>query len=200
MNIRQVLMGQLKAKIFDNSGVTLIELLLTLTISAIVLPVCYGTLLTGYKVYEKISIEGQMRDDADYVSSMIMNSLYDHPFDYIESCNNNSSTCVQLVDNKETAVTSYNKNGFYDIVNDADKTVGITSFNVELAKQGDKDRWLIDHKTLDTESDFTNSQISFICSTTDGSGKCVQGMIHLELTVNDSKFKKTIKLKSQFGF
>ncbi len=201
MNIRQMLMGQLKAKIFDSGGVTLIELLLTLTISAIVLPVCYGTLITGYKVYEKISIEGQMRDDADYVSSMIMNALYEHPFDYIETCETHS-TCLKIVDNKETAVTPYsnNGNGFYDIQKNSDKTSGINRFNIELTEQGDTYKWLIDQKVVETQSDFKNSQISFICSRTDDSDKCVQGLIHLKLILNNSKFNKTIELSSQFGF
>ncbi|MEM5592114.1 hypothetical protein AAHH67_10945 [Niallia circulans] len=70
-------------RIFDEKGITLYELLAAITILAIVLPVIYGVFQSGLSLYNKIQIEGQIRDDADYAVSMMMNSFNSIPFDYV---------------------------------------------------------------------------------------------------------------------
>ena len=72
----------MREKLTSNHGMTLIEVLLTLTITAIISTVIYGTFITGLKLYQKIGIEGQLRDDADYAATMILNEMYDNPPTY----------------------------------------------------------------------------------------------------------------------
>ena len=46
------------------------------------------SLHTGFKLYQKIGIEAQLRDDADYVATMILNEMYNNPPNYITDYKN----------------------------------------------------------------------------------------------------------------
>jgi prepilin-type N-terminal cleavage/methylation domain-containing protein len=199
---------RLKAKTFDEDGFTLIELLLTLAISAILLPVIYGTFLTGYKIYEKVSIEGQLREDADYVSAMLMNSLYSTPFDYVEECKDEDN-CLIFVDNIETAQNPHNPE-----VIDQDKereTDEIKSFKIRLIEKDGRQVWETDSGTIDTPSDFRDSKISFACSNPNQDDfddedtkkeKCTNAIIKLNFLIaheNEDR-NEQLNLQSQFGF
>lgn len=61
----------------NQKGVTLVELLATLTIFSIVMAAIYGAWTFGVKAYNRTAIEGQLRDEADYIMTTIMNELYD---------------------------------------------------------------------------------------------------------------------------
>lgn len=202
------LMGRLKAKTFDEDGFTLIELLLTLAISAILLPVIYGTFLTGYKIYEKVSIEGQLREDADYVSAMLMNSLYSTPFDYVDQCEGEEN-CLVFVDNLETAQNTYQPEV---IDQDKERESGdITSFKIRLIEKDGKQVWETGSGTIDTPSDFRDSEISFACSNPNQDDfddeepkdeKCTNAIIKLNFSIahENEERNEQLNLRSQFGF
>lgn len=57
-------------------GVTLFELLAVLAISGIVLSTVYGVFITGINLYKKIGIESQIKEEADYIVSNVLNELY----------------------------------------------------------------------------------------------------------------------------
>ena len=63
----------------STGGFTLIELLATVTVSSIILAVLYSIFATGITLYQKIQVEAQMRDDADYIATMILNEMYENP-------------------------------------------------------------------------------------------------------------------------
>ncbi|MGF2617271.1 prepilin-type N-terminal cleavage/methylation domain-containing protein [Rossellomorea vietnamensis] len=204
----QKLTERLKAKTSDEEGFTLIELLLTLAISAILLPVIYGTFLTGYKIYEKVSIEGQLREDADYVSAMLMNSLYSTPFDYVDECEDEDN-CLIFVDNIETARNNYNPE-----VIDQDKKrdeEDIDSFKIKLVEKNGKHVWETAAGTIDTPSDFRGSSISFACSNPHQDDfndddtkeeKCTNAIIELDFSIAHENVDRNeqLNLESQFGF
>ncbi|KPL60823.1 hypothetical protein AM506_03540 [Rossellomorea vietnamensis] len=186
-------MGKLKVKIFDNKGITLIELLVTLTISAILLPVTYGALITGYKVYEKVSIDAQLREDADYVSSMVMKHLYSYPFDSIEECAPDQSSCIKFVNDSEKNVSSYSGKSFYDVKNE---DVLHDEQTLELVHIDGKEQWSFNGEILATPSDFSGSTITTSCT----SNPCKDAMIQMTYKVSHPKFNKTLELDSRFGF
>ncbi|MCR8850139.1 prepilin-type N-terminal cleavage/methylation domain-containing protein [Rossellomorea sp. SC111] len=192
-NIARRSMEKLKVKIFDNKGITLIELLVTLTISAILLPVTYGALITGYKVYEKVSIDAQLREDADYVSSMVMKHLYSYPFDSIEECTPDHSGCIKFVNDTEKNVSSYSGKSFYEVKNE---DVLHDEQKLELVNIDGKEQWSFNGEILDTSSDFSGSTISTSCST----NPCKDAMIQMTYKVSHPKFSKTLQLESRFGF
>jgi prepilin-type N-terminal cleavage/methylation domain-containing protein len=189
----RVLMAKLKVKIFDNKGITLIELLITLTISAILLPVTYGALITGYKVYEKVSIDAQLREDADYVSSMVMKHLYSYPFDTIEECIPERSGCIKFVNNTEKNISSSSGKSFYEV---KDEDVLHDEQTLELITIDGKEQWSFDGEILATPSDFSGSTITTSCT----SDPCTDAMIQMTYKVSHPRFNKTLQLESRFGF
>lgn len=188
-------MGRLKVKISDEDGLTLIELLLTIAISAILFPVIYGTFITGYKIYEKVSVEAQLREDADYTSAMIMNSLYSKQFDYIDKCDKDKN-CVRFIDNVETGQNEYNSE-----VIDQDKEKSDESyFEIKLAELNGRQIWTSGNSAIETRSDFKNSEISYKCSEKNRQGECINAIIFLDFQVSHTRHDKQLNLQSQFGF
>jgi prepilin-type N-terminal cleavage/methylation domain-containing protein len=189
-----MLRGRLKAKIYGEGGFTLIELLLTLTISAILFPVIYGTFITGYKIYEKVSIEAQLREDADYVSAMMMKSLYSMPFDFVTECGEDN--CLRFVDSVETAQNQYNP-----AVLDQDKQkTDVQYFEMKLSEVDGRMVWTNGSSVIETPSDFSGSTIRYDCSEKNRDGYCTSAIINLDFTVSHTKHEKQLHLQSQFGF
>lgn len=186
-------------KIFDERGITLYELLATLAITAIVLPVIYGVFSSGIKLYNKIQVEGQLRDDADYTATMIMNTFYSEPFDYVRECGNN---CIELVDSTHTSIEKVKKEDqqnqpFYTIdqekKNISEKVIRLELGEIE--RSGEKiNVFLIDKQPLEVISDFSHSKLSLSCT------ECTEGMISLDFHLDDKRLNKPLELKSQFGF
>ncbi|MBP2240600.1 Tfp pilus assembly protein PilE [Cytobacillus eiseniae] len=184
-------------KIFDERGITLYELLATLVISMIVLPVIYGVFSSGVKLYNKIQVEGQLRDDADYTATMIMNTFYSFPFDYVKECGDSKANCIELVDQTKTAINQVEGKNFYNInqKEELGEEVIIRLELDEVEKNGkSQNAFLIDGKPIDVTSDLNNSELSLSCS------ECEEGMISLKLILDDQRLKKPLELKSQFGF
>jgi Tfp pilus assembly protein PilW len=200
MNIIQKWTERFKAKISDNHGMTLLELLLTITIMMILLPATYGVFVMGYKVYEKINYDSQMREDADYVSTMIMNTLYSVPFDRVQLCNE-GDTCLEIINDQETSVQKYEKENskFYDITTSEKGTPESEKIVLTTSSDGNKKVFHINHHELTTVSGFTNSSIGLICSEQEQNG-CTSGIIKLHFEVRHPKTKDVLTLESQFGF
>jgi prepilin-type N-terminal cleavage/methylation domain-containing protein len=191
---------RLRARISDDSGVTLIELLVTLAISAILLPVVYGAFITGYKVYEKVSIDAQLREDADYVSAIVMNQLYSYPLDEVAECSTASPSCIKFINNTEIGITKApaddgEEKEFYDI-NDQNVLNDSIVFNLE--NTGDKQQWKLGSTIIETSSDFAGSTVSFSCA--DNLNPCSEAIIQIHFEVSHPNFNKTLHLESNFGF
>lgn len=193
-------------KIFDEKGITLIELLATFMILMIVLPVIYGVFSSGLKLYNKIQIEGQLRDDADYAITMIMNTFYSFPFDEVRECGTN---CIELVDNKYTKVEKPNDSkSFYSVKQNQERD-SETIKKIEFVEKVNNGKSLqeieIDGKKVDNISDFSHSTISITCTNKMNSPQlsCADGkdgMVHIDLEFSHDRLEKPFTLKSQFGF
>ncbi|WP_458412334.1 PilW family protein [Schinkia sp. CFF1] len=110
----------------NNQGVTLIELLTALVISALVLGIAYGLLMAGYKTYEKVGIEQGLRDEGDYVVSRIMQTFYDGDISNIKNCDPTPSTLPGT--DKNICINIY-KTVASKIATGSNSKVGIASFN-----------------------------------------------------------------------
>lgn len=207
----------------NNRGLTLIEVLLTLVITAIVSTVIYSTFTTGIKLYQKIGIEGQLRDDADYIATMILNQFYENSPSFVENFENAGVKGVKLVRYKEKTVERYviednikldkiiliylKDNKFYiknlrvDNLKNAD--------NVNDLSEGDEMEISNDSSiltTIDGESSSINLDINS-CRSNKNEAKCNHGTIKLIIAIGDenqnrSSFLKTkpMLLKSSFGY
>ncbi|PLR72800.1 PilW family protein [Bacillus sp. UMB0728] len=191
-------------KIFDNKGFTLYELLAVLAITAIVLPVIYGVFTSGIKLYNKIQVEGQLRDDADYTSTMIMNAFYSYPFDYVKSCGDD---CIELVNSTFTGVDKVENNSseatFYGVYRNK-KNTSETSVRIELTEKATEDGTVrvfeIDGKPLEVESDFKDSKLVYNCASKAAEAACGKGMISLDYSLDNHRLEEALDLHSKFGF
>ena len=191
-------------KIFDERGLTLYELLATLVITMIVLPVIYGVFSSGIKLYNKVQVEGQLRDDADYTVTMIMNTFYSFPFDYVRTCGDN---CIELVDNTYTDLQKENREQqtFYSINQkkkyEEDEETTIELKLGEIDKNGTKMKvFMIDNKPIDVVSDFIHSELTLSCEEYEECEETEAGMISLTFHLDDKRINRPLILKSQFGF
>lgn len=98
-------------KIFRNSnGVTLIELLIAIVITTMVIGIAYGVMITGNKTYQKIAIEGAIRDEADFVIARIMKLFYETEISDIKNCSSAPPNICIEVYNTETYKISTGEN------------------------------------------------------------------------------------------
>lgn len=190
-------------KIFDEKGVTLYELLATMTILAIVLPVIYGVFQTGLSLYNKIQIEGQLRDDADYAVSMMMNAFNSIPFDYVEIDGNNQ---VSLFDSEQTVFeeTEKENSSFYTFEKSAKNITNIRSIEfVEETKNSKTNTSVsINDQVIESMGDFTGSSIQLACSeySNNSTSECLHGLISVTFIIDHARLNKPLTLESQFGF
>lgn len=191
-------------KIFDERGATLYELLAVLVISSIILPIIYGVFSSGYKLYNKIGIEGQLRDDADYTATMIMNTLYSFPFDYVRECG--EKNCIELVNSSSTSLTKQEKEQqtFYSI-NQSAANEEAKVIRIEITdSENDSSRKVlsIDSAEITSSADFSESALEISCSESANKNEeeCAQGMIDLMLKLDHERLEEKLELNSKFGF
>ncbi|KAA9023143.1 PilW family protein [Niallia endozanthoxylica] len=201
----------MKKILSSQRGITLVEVLATLVIMAIVSGGIYSVFTTGLKLYQKTGIEAQLRDDADYVATMILNEMYNRPPNYIAKYETAEAKGIEMVRYKQKTVNHYiveeteekeyrifiyfENEKFY--IEEVDPISEDTIERMELSSDSSR------FTTLNGES----SSISFTPTSLDSNGNGVHGRIELKLIIGDnsenlSSFLKTkpLKLESSFGF
>lgn len=204
----------------DQRGITLIEVLITLVIMSIVSGVVYSVFTTGLKLYQKIGIEAQLRDDADYVATMILNEMYNYPPNYIQKYEDvDGKKGIQLIRYFPKEVNRY-------LIDDVKTDTGEIMIQRQLLIYFKNEEFYIEktesdkignHDTTITKlslesSKFTSkedksSYIDFSCSKPELANKCPHGTINLNIVIGEDKvrFSKLLKidpleLESSFGF
>lgn len=166
----------------NNSGITLLELLIALAISTIILGVAYGVVITGYKTYQKVAIEGAIRDEGDFVISRIMQLFYDTDISDIRNCEsteplteNTPNFCIEIHNTETSKITSGKNNEKVSITSiDELKVAGskITQLKINndnniiienyATKKTDDKRIVIDlSKLIDSET-INSGQFEFV--------------------------------------
>lgn len=192
-------------RIFDEKGITLYELLATITILAIVLPVIYGVFQSGLSLYNKIQIEGQIRDDADYAISMMMNSFNSLPYDYVTI---EGDSKISLYDTEKTVFEKNTKenSSFYTYEKEKITPENAKVRSIEFVDQQLKSETItavsINNQILEGSGDFTGSKIRLSCSKTaqEDKNRCLHGLIYITFVIDQARLKRPLTLESQFGF
>lgn len=197
---------------------TLVELLATFAIASIILIVIYSVFTNGIKVSKKVEAESELRDEGDYVVTMIMNKLAETGVDQIKDCspNNDNASCFELEDNTELKIKKYDqtnsqtKDPFYDVEKGQSPQKTVTTIQLESLKSG-KYVLEINGTPIEIENDLAGSTIGFTCSKQNENNVCTSAIISLNLKLtstsklitsglNKDKDPLTINLESQFGF
>ncbi|WP_449620008.1 type IV pilus modification PilV family protein [Robertmurraya sp. Marseille-Q9965] len=211
----------MKMHLKSESGLTLIEVLITLVIMSIVSGVIYSVFATGLKLYQKIGIEAQLRDDADYVATMILNEMYNNPPNFITNYETSTSKGIELVRFKPKNVDGYLVEDSTEIEQDLLIYFESDHFYVEriqrVTEEGVERIISLEKTQISSESSkFTiidddghqqSSSITYNCTKEGLAGKCEHGRITLDIVIADNNDRlsnllrtKPLLLESSFGF
>ncbi|WP_409301970.1 type II secretion system protein J [Peribacillus sp. SCS-155] len=204
----------MKKLLSSNRGMTLIEVLLTLVIGAIVSGVIYSLFITGLNLYQKIQIEGQLRDDADYIATMILNELYTNDPTSVQPLSGDKQG-IALIRAGTKEVNRY-------LIIDSEQPPAIIKIYFEdnqfIIEHADKEDGKVVLDSL--SSNFTTADVDGVarfteisidpdskCTKKNGTDNCTSGTIHLNLVLEDNKSTrgslirtKPLVLESSFGF
>ncbi len=207
----------MKKFILSERGVTLVELLVTISLISLFGTIMYSVFLTGVNLYQKIEVEGQLRDDADYIATAILNEMYSNSPKSVKAFKDSSTGKEGII---LVRANQKNVDGYLveEDTSQPEKTIKIYF---------DQDKFVIESnsgttqeiKTVDIKSKFTtihnsssNPTKSMITLGSDGqcnagSTECQHGTIQLKLALkgkNDFKNSlinsKPLVLESSFGF
>lgn len=175
-------------------GLTLIEMIAAITLSAIIIGVISGVMMFGVRSYHKIRIENALRDEADLIMSSIITELYTFAPEQVRNMPNGNGVILTGAVNGTAAIHSI------AIVQDKlviDKGDG--------SNGADPDDSITDNRYSLTaiDSDLSNSKISFQESSLCRSGvSCDSGLIDITLNLERNYADRvyTMELKSKFGF
>ena len=208
---------------YSNRGMTLIEVLATIVVSSIIIGSVYGVFITGIKAYKKIGVESELKNEADYIISMMLNEIYKLSPDEIANCGDN---CITLTNNEKMQSK--------EIKNEDDKIIGysikkreITDIKETIIKIENNDFKMgnpaspaainstqidiminedFDHLGID-KTEFEESSITFDCVNYE-KGNCKGAIIKVTLTLQKEEFNdpegsiyvKPITFKSSFSY
>ncbi|WP_409289556.1 PilW family protein [Peribacillus sp. SCS-37] len=191
--------------VLNEKGVTLIELLLTVVISAIAAGLIYSVFLTGIKLYQKTQVESGLRDNADYIATMILNEMYNSPPTYVRNLEDGKG--IELVRNKDKTVEGY-------LIEDSVQTASTVRISIEeneitIIRNNEVPIKLLTHSTELAEADDGSGSSLTISNVKKDTvtGRFKHGTINLTLVLNDSSHQegslinvKPLVLRSSFGF
>ncbi|MGE7601026.1 PilW family protein [Peribacillus sp. NPDC097675] len=98
---------KIKESLSNEKGLSLIEILLAVTITTFISGIIYSLFITGLSLYQKIQMEGQLRDDADYIATMIMNELTTNQPKFVTPLNEDGKNGIRLNVEEEKTVDGY---------------------------------------------------------------------------------------------
>lgn len=203
--------------ISSERGLTLVEVLVTLVIMSIVSGVIYSVFTTGLKLYQKIGIEAQLRDDADYIATMILNEMYNYPPNFIKKYEEDGAEGIELIRFAPKNVEGYVVEDSTKIERDLLIYFKDNHFFIDEIKRvteaGTEKINILNSTKLSSESSkFTtvngqSSSISVSCTKPELANQCPHGTIALNIFISEDKERfsnllktEPLELKSSFGF
>ena len=202
---------KIKESLANEKGLSLIEILLAVTITTFISGVIYSLFITGLSLYQKIQIEGQLRDDADYIATMIMNELTTNQPKYVTPLNEDGKNGIRLNVEEEKTVDGY-------IIEDSKGTEPVDVYFKDS-------QFIIDNKGVLTTLDLSTSSFIDLNAGTQTEKKtgitldtdsddckidpteCTHSTIHvtmiIENNIHDKGFfvsTEPLVLESSFGF
>lgn len=89
----------------NEKGMTLIELLATVVVLAVLATLSYQVLFQGFSNYSRIKLETELRDDADYIMASLMREVFTYKESEIEFLSESNNYLFKLKKDPETMVT-----------------------------------------------------------------------------------------------
>ncbi|WP_172198309.1 type II secretion system protein [Saccharibacillus qingshengii] len=193
-------MRKLFAKLHREEGVTLIELIAVLSIMSIILGIISTTIFFGFRSYNRISVENNLRDQGDVLMSSIITELYTSAPDRVYPLTDDSGNTygIQLVEenadgtpNMDTAEEIVIQDGQLEI--HRSKTDTTASYEATRIRGGGK---------LVVSSANADSYIGLEGKNLNVFGYLETGLIKIKLVLwmDNGSDASEITLESRFGF
>ncbi|WP_155111492.1 prepilin-type N-terminal cleavage/methylation domain-containing protein [Metabacillus mangrovi] len=190
----------------EQRGFTLIEVLGTLVISSIVLTVFYNVFIMGITAYQKTGVEIQLRDEADYVLSDLMDVLQQSKIDEMRECSSPSVPCIEFTQNKKIT----EKSGVFLEENEdvSVTTTFLLNHSVKKTVKGNENQ---EEQLISDPYEVIpgDSKVEVICyeEAAGNPDVCKAGIVDITIAIQDTDYgsDRTIHVKpmilnSQFGF
>ncbi|UOY92618.1 prepilin-type N-terminal cleavage/methylation domain-containing protein [Ectobacillus sp. JY-23] len=207
-------MKQFVNRVSNERGVTLVELMATITIISIIGGSMYGLLGLGLRTYESINIEARLRDEADYVVTMIMNELYSSDYDDVRYDANQQS--LQFFKRKSEMPVLQNDDLRYVYTNNPIPSAQLFIADGEVVfEKMDAEGKVIKHITFRTDTDIqirADSQLNMLCTSKSTVFTyiqnevtpvtlCSNGIVELQFIFKAANERiKPLNVKSEIGF
>lgn len=177
----------MKLFVNNNRGLTLVEVLATVLITTIIISTIYSVFTMGIKSYKKIGIEGELRDEANYMIARILSEIYKISPESIQDCGG-TANCFKVVNTTELKAeelkTSNNEIVGYRL---KEKDMSPTD-KKELTIKIENNSLLIDSIQLNSENILVtqaDSTISYDCTNKQPDGSCLNAIIRFNLTLQN---------------
>ncbi|WP_017755974.1 PilW family protein [Calidifontibacillus oryziterrae] len=178
----------------NQRGMTLVETLITLLISTLILGSIYSVFTMGIKYYNKIAIEGQLRDEADYIIASILNEIYRLSPDEINDCGT-PDFCFSAENNKILKGSKVKDSlDLYNVIeednpNPGSITVRVESDNLILQKSIENDDGTIETSEYEINGNrisVEDSKLFFECTNPDFDPSTNKTICKANATINIS--------------
>ena len=116
----------------SEEGISLLELLAASLISIVVVLVGYNLLMTGVKTAERVHIETQLRDEADYIMGNIIETFYLTKTSEIVKEEFNASQGRYLLHLKDNKLIGFKENKLHILKDDQQDTLEIINSKIEI--------------------------------------------------------------------
>jgi prepilin-type N-terminal cleavage/methylation domain-containing protein len=126
----RTLRSKLKKTMKDERGVTLIEVLAALMITGMVASILYSFLLMGVTMYKKVSVETQLRNQANVLFSKLVNELRESV--YVLKTDDLDHKQIVLAKNSHSS-SNYIKRSTIEFVNDTLNTESLEHYHILIS-------------------------------------------------------------------
>lgn len=160
----------------EEGGLTLIELIASISIMSMALLAIYGVIQFGFNTYHKVTIENSLRDEGDLIMSTVISQLYDKGATSVSQ----SSYGIDLT-----------------AIDDGTYSIRLTDERLEIVNTKTS---AVQPVETDSKIDQARSGITLVC--TPASPICGSGRIDIKLVLYQmyGGRRQELELDSRFGF
>ncbi|MFB9325198.1 prepilin-type N-terminal cleavage/methylation domain-containing protein [Paenibacillus aurantiacus] len=191
--------NRLRERARDERGLTLIELIASLTLLSVVLGILYSSITFGMSAYNKIRIENSLRDEGDLIMSSIISKLYTYGPDNIAQAKTDAYRQTIKLN-----LTGFNSEEIrFDYSDDSAKNALIfKEINKDGVVTGSEEVTMDSELVVNADANWKEgSYIRLVCSDTSKTA-CSSGLIEIQLKLRQvyADENHDLVLESKFGF
>ncbi|AFC33394.1 hypothetical protein PM3016_6790 [Paenibacillus mucilaginosus 3016] len=179
----------------DERGLTLVELIASLSIMSMVMGTIYGVITFGFNAYHKVTIENDLRNESDLIMSAIINEMYEFGADRVKKHKNRTDGQLDGITLIDTLSDGNDEEKYILLKTDGE--------GLRLYIGGDEEGLAGDESHMVLRSQLLpGSTIELKCPGSPEPEACGSGLIDVRMELGQTYEGKEHKLalQSKFGF